>query len=202
MFKGTIFRWVIQHGYVGIFSLLMLGIVGVPVPDEVLLAFAGYLVYKGKLQLVPTIVTAFLGSICGITLSYWFGRTFGVYLTRKYSHRFHTTAKNMTTIHRMLERIGKWMLFFGYFLPGVRQLMAYIAGTSKLHLRVFMPFAYAGGFVWSVTFIMLGYYLGEKCSIVSEKIHYNVGVSSGIIITLVATYLILRKIKQTNGGKK
>ena len=64
------FEWIVRHGYGAIFLLLMLGIIGIPVPDETLLVFAGYLSSKGTLRLEPTIVTAFLGSACGISIRY------------------------------------------------------------------------------------------------------------------------------------
>jgi membrane protein DedA with SNARE-associated domain len=75
--------WVTQHGYLGLFSLLVLGIIGVPLPDEAVLIFAGALVNKGDLRLVPTIASAVGGSMCGITLSYGFGRTLGLALLHK-----------------------------------------------------------------------------------------------------------------------
>jgi membrane protein DedA with SNARE-associated domain len=61
--------FIYAYGYLGIFSLLMLGIVGLPVPDEWLLTFAGYLIFKGHFQIVPTLAAAVLGSICGISVS-------------------------------------------------------------------------------------------------------------------------------------
>ena len=75
--------WVEEYRYTGIFSLLMLGIIGIP-PDEGLLAFAGYLAYRGDLRLVPTLTVSFLGSVCGITMSYGLGRFLGNYLLRAY----------------------------------------------------------------------------------------------------------------------
>ena len=86
MLSETILRWVIEYGYIGIFSVLALGIIGAPIPDEGVLAFAGYLVYEGKLRLIPTMAAAFLGSACGITLSYGLGRTVGEILVRKFTH--------------------------------------------------------------------------------------------------------------------
>ena len=62
-------EWIVRHGYGAIFLLLMLGIIGIPVPDETLLVFAGYLSSKGTLRLEPTILTAFLGSACGISVA-------------------------------------------------------------------------------------------------------------------------------------
>src|SRR6516225_10416948 len=72
--RDAAFQWIAQHGYAGIFSLLVFGIVGLPVPDEWLLTFSGYLVYKRTLLFLPTFGAAFLGSACGITVSYLLGR--------------------------------------------------------------------------------------------------------------------------------
>ena len=86
-------RWVTEYGYIGIFSLLALGIIGAPIPDEGLLAFAGYLVYNEKLQLFPTLAAAFLGSVCSITLSYGLGRTIGHYLITKFGPAVQITRR-------------------------------------------------------------------------------------------------------------
>ncbi|HCQ02914.1 MAG TPA: hypothetical protein DIT99_20485, partial [Candidatus Latescibacteria bacterium] len=64
------YYWVMQYGYIGIFVLLLLGVFGLPVPDEILLAFAGYLIFKGDLQFIPTLASACVGAMCGISLSY------------------------------------------------------------------------------------------------------------------------------------
>jgi membrane protein DedA with SNARE-associated domain len=140
----TIFHWVEQYGYPGLFSSLMLGIVGIPLPDEVLLTFAGYLVFKGHLTLSLTIATAFLGSACGISLSYFLGRTVGLYLLVRYARNLVSDQK-MNQVHKWFERFGKWGLLLGYFVPGIRHLTALVAGASKLELPVFALFAYSGG---------------------------------------------------------
>ena len=126
MLTETILRWVIEYGYLVIFSVLALGIIGAPIPDEALLAFAGYLVYNGQLQLVPTVVTAFLGSVCGITLSYGLGRTIGNYLITKFGPAVQITGDKVIYVQTWFERVGKWGLLFGYYLPGVRHLIAFV----------------------------------------------------------------------------
>ncbi len=80
----THFHWIETYGYLGVFLSLMLGMFGLPVPDETILAFVGYLVFKGDFQALPALLAAFLGSICGITLSYLVGRTLGLPLLHKY----------------------------------------------------------------------------------------------------------------------
>ena len=78
----TLLNWIPQYGYPALFLFLMLCIVGLPIPDETLLTFSGYLIFKNQLALMPTMATACLGSICGITISYTIGRRLGLYFVR------------------------------------------------------------------------------------------------------------------------
>jgi membrane protein DedA with SNARE-associated domain len=165
------FDWITRHGYAGIFSLLVFGIVGLPVPDEWLLTFSGYLVFRHTLHFIPTLLAAFLGSACGITISYALGRLFDTYVIIKYGSVLHITPQRMSRVHRWFERRGRWTLLIGYFIPGVRHLTGYVAGASELPLASFMLFAYTGAFCWATTFTMLGYFLGEEWSRVLGTLH-------------------------------
>jgi len=127
--------FVYAYGYLGVFSLLMLGIVGLPVPDEWLLTFAGYLIYKGHFHIVPALAAAILGSVCGISVSYYLGRTLGISIVRRYGQWFHITEERMSRVHAWFDRTGRWSLLVGYFIPGVRHLAGFVAGTSKLRSR-------------------------------------------------------------------
>ena len=193
MLSETILRWATEYGYIGIFSLLTLGIIGAPIPDEGVLAFAGYLVYEGKLQLFPTVAAAFLGSVCGITLSYGLGRTIGLYLITKFGPAVQITGDKVTHVQTWFERVGKWGLLFGYYLPGVRHLIAFGAGVSKLRLSVFALFAYTGGFIWSVTFISAGYYLGREWTLVFGKVRPNLVIGSAVTVALLLLYIFIQQ---------
>ena len=193
MLTETILRWVIEYGYLVIFSVLALGIIGAPIPDEALLAFAGYLVYNGQLQLVPTVVTAFLGSVCGITLSYGLGRTIGNYLITKFGPAVQITGDKVIHVQTWFERVGKWGLLFGYYLPVVRHLIAFGAGVSKLPLSVFALFAYTGGFIWSVTFISAGYYLGREWTLVFGKVRPTLVIASCVTVTVCLLYIFVQQ---------
>jgi membrane protein DedA with SNARE-associated domain len=189
----TILGWVEQYGYTGIFGLLTLGIIGMPLPDEGLLAFAGYLAYKGDLGLVPTLAASFLGSVCGITLSYSLGRIAGNYLLRTYGHQVGLTAQRVADVRAWFERLGRWSLTFGYFLPGIRHLTAFAAGMSKLQLTVFAPFTYTGALLWSGAFVLAGYFLGEEWTQVSEKIRPALVVTSMVFgVFLIGYFLVLQ----------
>ena len=190
MLTETILLWITEYGYLAIFVLMTLG---TPMPDEGLLAFAGYLVFEGRLQLFPTIAAAFLGSVCGISLSYGLGRTVGNYLVTKFGPAVQITEDKVTRIHTWYERVGKWGLLFGYLLPGVRHLIAFGAGTSKLPLSVFALFAYTGGFIWSVTIIAAGYFLGSQWTLVFGKVRPNLVIGSAVTVTLFLLYIFVRQ---------
>ncbi len=187
----AIIHWIMQYGCLAVFCLLMLGIVGLPVPDEVLLSFVGYLIFKQVLSPIPAAAAAFFGSICGITLSYTLGRTFGVPLVARYGRLIHLKMKHLERVRQWFNRIGKWTLTGGYFFPGVRHFTGFVAGTSKLRLPVFAGYAYLGALFWAATFISLGYLLGEEWLVIStawlnisQKIHW-VLVSAGLLGLIV-----------------
>ena len=140
----TVLHWVSTYGYAAVFSLLVLGIVGVPVPDEWLLVFSGYLVYKGRFHPVWAIVSAFAGSACGISCSYTIGRTLGLGAIHHYGRWLHVRDEHIHKVHDWFARAGHWALFFGYFVPGVRHLTAIVAGASELEFGTFAAWAWTG----------------------------------------------------------
>jgi membrane protein DedA with SNARE-associated domain len=170
--------WISHYGYLGLFSLLVLGIVGLPVPDETLLTFCGYLIFKQEMTFPATLLSAFLGSICGISVSYGLGRLVGLYLVRRYSKYLFITPERIDAAHRWFLKRGKWSLPIGYFIPGVRHLTAYVAGASRLELPKFALYAYSGGLIWSTSFILLGYFLGDQWQYVLNKIQENLVVGT------------------------
>jgi membrane protein DedA with SNARE-associated domain len=186
----TIAHWVGHYGYPAIFSLLLFGIVGLPIPDESLLTFAGYLVYTRHMALIPTYVSAALGSMCGITVSYIIGRSIGIYVLHRYGWIFHVTPERLDRVHSWFDRFGTWTLVIGYFIPGVRHFTAIVAGTSELNPRLFAIFAYSGALIWSATFIGLGYFFGEQWSQVLEQVHHNAVRVAFCAIGIVLLFLI------------
>ena len=194
MTAETLMQWIARYGYAGIFLWLMLGIVGLPVPDDTLLAFAGYLVFKGRLHPAPTLAAAFLGSVSGITISYTLGRTAGTYLVEKFGGRLHLTAERLEDAHRWFERLGRWVLVVGYFVPGVRHLTAFVAGSSRLKLRVFALYAYTGGLIWSATFIAAGYFLGEKWVTAGAAFRHHLIIAACLgAFIFIAAWLVQRR---------
>ncbi len=196
-----IFDWVSNYGYIAIFGLLVFGIVGLPVPDETLLVFSGYLIFRGVLRPVPTLLTAFLGSVCGITLSYVIGRTLGQSFIHKWGRYIHVTEARLARVHRWFDRIGHWALFVGYYIAGVRHFTAMIAGTSSLEFRSFALYAYSGGLVWVSTFLAIGFFFGEHRHEVLNVVHRNLLLLSVLAVSAAAAYFLIRRFGTRPGPR-
>lgn len=175
-------EWIIRFGYPAIFLLLMLGIVGLPLPDETLLTFVGYLSSKGTLGLGPTLAVAFLGSACGISVSYGIGRLAGPRIVAKLGPLLHFRAEHLAAAERWVQRWGTYALVIGYFVPGVRHLIAAIAGASHLSPGLFARYAYAGALLWSGSFIMVGYFVGEEWSRLSTLLHQTLMIGALLVL--------------------
>ncbi len=151
-----------KYSYFGIFVALGLGIMGLPIPDETLIAFVGFLVYEGKLNYVYAFAVCFIGSSSGVTLGYILGRTIGYRLIKRYSIRLNVNPDHIQNAKKFYMRYGKFALFVGYFIPGVRHLTAIFAGSSIMPYPVFAASAYSGAALWTIVFMNLGFFLGEK----------------------------------------
>ncbi len=188
----AVFGWVATYGYGALFGLLIFGIVGLPIPDETLLVFCGYLIFKGRLTAVETYLAALAGSCCGITLSYFIGRTAGLGVVHRFGKYVHMNEQRLERVHRWFDRSGHWALFGGYYVAGFRHFTALIAGASKLEFHSFALFAWSGAATWVAVFLTLGYVLGEQWRQVAELVHRYLLYSSVGAGMLVLLYLAVR----------
>ncbi|EIT87122.1 alkaline phosphatase [Fictibacillus macauensis ZFHKF-1] len=186
-----------QYGYVALFFLLALGIIGLPVPDEFLLTFSGYVVYTGEISFTLTFCTAFLGTATGSTINYWLGRRYGLPLLLKFGPKIHISAKKIELTQRYFQRFGKPLIAFGYFIPGVRHLTAYFAGMSGISYRTFAMYAYGGAVFWAMLFISLGRMVGANWYLVTSIVH-KVSLWAIPVLVVIAIGVIIYYIKVKN----
>ncbi len=175
-------QFLAAYGYFALFGLLMLGIVGPLIPDETILVLAGIAIHRGQMHPVAALCVATAGSLCGITLSYLLGRTGVVYALHKFPFLDRHVASHLPEAHKWFDRFGKWTLFFGYFIAGVRHFTALVAGTSGLDPKTFAMYAYPGGCIWVACFLAMGYYLGEEW----QSLAHNLDTAAIVVAAAVA----------------
>lgn len=196
------FTDIIYHfRYIGLFLLLTCGMIGVPVPDEILMTFSGFQVSLGRMEFVLTLFVATLGSFLGMNLSYWIGRLIGPSLLQKIAPMFHLSEKRINQTEQWFLRFGDYLILIGYYIPGVRHLTAYFSGMSKLHYGRYVTFAGIGAFLWALTFISLGRVLGEHWHTIAA-ISRRYVVLACVVLAVVLLTAYLYNLKKTVSFEK
>lgn len=190
----TLSFWITQYGSFALFALLALGILALPIPDETLMVLAGIMVARERLLLFPTLTACYSGAICGISVSFLLGSLFGRYLIRHYGGWLGFTESKREQIHRWFKKFGKWTLFFGYFIPGVRHLTGLLAGMGKLEYAEFALYAFSGAFLWASTFFSIGYYVGDYWLARIEEFEISFGVMIFALAILVVCLIIANQL--------
>jgi membrane protein DedA with SNARE-associated domain len=103
-----------------------------------------------------------------VTLSYTLGRTVGITALRRI---VRVPDSAFDRAQRWFHRIGRWLLTFGYFIPGVRHCTAIAAGSAPLSYREFALFCYSGGVLWCTVFLSLGYITGPHWRRAWQTLH-------------------------------
>ena len=190
-------EWLVHYGAPALFAAQVLGIFGLPIPDEFLLTLSGALVKKGDLSLVPVVLAAIGGAGSGITLSYVLGRTVGVLGLRRV---VHVHEESLRRAERLFERFGGWLLGFGYFIPGVRHVTAILAGSTRLDFKSFAKFAYPGAILWSTVFLCLGYYAGAEWRLMLHQLRKWLPLVAVFVIAVVVLVIMSRRRQTLTTG--
>ena len=184
----------LRYGSFIVFFAQMLGIFGLPIPDEVLLTIAGALIRRGQLHTASTVAAAISGCIAGITLSYMLGRTVGLVALRRV---LHIREESLDRVRAWFRRFGCWLLVFGYFVPGVRHVTALAAGSAPIEFRAFASYAYPGGVLWSTTFVALGYFAGDRWHQVAAAARTRLAMGALVLVAIGAIYAFVWRREQT-----
>lgn len=185
-----------HFGYIALALLLAGGIFGLPIPDEMILIFCGYLIYIGHIDLLPTIASAAIGSLTGMSISYGLGNFIGLPAVHRFGKYTGMTEQRLYRAEIWFKRFGKYAVMIGYFIPGVRQLTAFLSAVNQMGFRDFFFCAIPGGLVWVSVFIGTGWYLGRdwhKAHYFFRQYHHMAIILAGIALLVVLVYLFRAK---------
>lgn len=192
-----LFELLTQHVYVILFISLILEFAALPLPGETMMLFAGIMAYNGHGNYIGMILASAIGTIIGMQFSYEVGRRLGTKAIDKYGSYVGLTPHRMTKAAGFFNKYGNIVIVIAYFLPGVRHILGYFSGISRIDSKKFHTYSTLGGIFWVGTFITLGYILGPSSKHVFNLMHkYGVML---VMLCLVAVIIYLIFIKL---GKK
>ncbi|AFH61841.1 DedA family protein [Paenibacillus caseinilyticus] len=193
----TLIHSIAQFGYAALFLALWLGIVGMPIPDEVIVMTGGAVGKIGLLHSIPAFLVTYLGVISGLSLGYILGRFFGSPVLHKL-RRKQKWKKHIQTSEHLLTKYGDFALSFSYFIPVVRHIVPYLVGIHQMPFRRYMLYSYTAGLVWTSVFFVLGQFAGSHVEILGTMI-YRYSIYAGLALLLgIFLYVTLQIRKRSN----
>ncbi len=148
----------IEHwGYLAIFVFVILGNLGIPVPEESILILAGYLVWKGALRLSLVLIVGIFSAVAGDNLGYWIGRRLGQAAVERYGSWVRLTPARLDATRRFVTRYGAVGVFAARFIAGLRFLAGPLAGSTGLSPLAFIIANALGALLYVPTIVAAGY---------------------------------------------
>lgn len=192
-----------QYGYLALFFCLWLGIIGMPIPDEVIVMTGGFVASLGLLHPIPAFIVTYLGVVSGLTLGYILGRIMG-FSVLDHLRKKKKMQRYIEKSQDLINRYGSYSLCISYFFPIVRHVVPYLVGIGKMSFLRYAIFSYTTGFVWTLAFFIVGKLFGKSIQHIGETVYsYGLYLLGILLIIALATLLIKKlfvkseKVKQT-----
>ena len=155
--------------YPAIFAAVLLGNVGLPIPEETILALGGFLAQRGDLHLPTVIAVGLFAAIVGDNIGYWLGRRYGREALERYGRHLWIRADRLDRVSAFMARYGGFAVFAARFVPGARFLSGPVEGAMGMTPRTFIVANTLGALVYVPYGVGLGYAVGYGAGHMIER---------------------------------
>lgn len=186
-------------GYAGVVLLMAIESACIPLPSEIIMPFAGYLVHTGQFNLWLVGIAGAVGCVLGSLIAYWVGMYGGRPLIEKYGKFVLVSKHDLDLADRWFARYGEIITFFSRLLPVIRTFIAFPAGIARMNLKRFIIYTFLGSLPWCIGLAYVGQILGEqwdKNETLKAWFH-RFDFVIGIILLLGAVWWIWRHLKNS-----
>jgi membrane protein DedA with SNARE-associated domain len=149
-------------GYSGVVLLMAIESACIPLPSELIMPFAGYLVSIGQFSLIGAATAGALGCNVGSTAAYYVAATGGRPVLDRWGKYILISPAELERTDRFFARYGAATVFFGRLLPVVRTFIAFPAGLARMPMLKFQIYTFLGSWPWCFALAYVGYLLGAR----------------------------------------
>ena len=194
-----------QWSYPGVFLLMTLEGATLPVPSEIVLPLTGFLVYQGRLEFWTAVAAATLGSLVGTIIDFGIGYYLGRPAVLRYGKKIRLSEKHLMITERWFANHGSAAVLLARFVPLLRTLIAFPAGTAKMKIGKFLAYSTVGIVTWDIILIYLGVLAGQNSSSIVNALDATLPVIGyaavgGIIVALLLVSRRRRKNEENPGS--
>jgi membrane protein DedA with SNARE-associated domain len=192
---GLVTSSLAAYGYVGVFALMVLESASLPVPSEVVLPFAGYLVFKGSMDFTAVVLVSTAAGVVGALADYYLALKLGRPLVERLFKWSGAKPEHLNRAEEWLSKRGSWSVLVARFIPGMRSAISLPAGALRMKLGHFVGMTLIGSFGWSLLLVYLGYSAGslwqgalaQPSPVLIEALLFGIALASVSYILYYAT---------------
>ena len=183
-----------QFGYFAVIILMAMENACIPIPSELILGFAGYLIFAEKMTFTGAIITGMIGGMLGSIFAYLVGHSKGRAFVDKYGKYFFIKKSHVDLAQRWFDKYGIKAVFFSRMLPVVRTFISLPAGFAHVNLKQFLFYTFIGSLPWTALILFAGFKLGENWKYLLE-IGHEASIIFIILCVAIVAFLYFRKSK-------
>jgi membrane protein DedA with SNARE-associated domain len=158
LFAISVIRW---GGYGGVVLLMAIESACIPLPSEIIMPFAGYLVSTGEMNLFLAATAGALGCNLGSIVAYEIGRRGGRPMAERFGRYVLVGPAELDLADRFFNRWGTWAILIGRMLPVIRTFIAFPAGVARMKLIPFHIYTFVGSWPFCLLLAWIGMKLGD-----------------------------------------
>ncbi len=184
-------------GYGGVALLMAIESACIPLPSEIIMPFAGYLVYTGHFSLHGAALAGAVGCILGSVPAYYLGQYGGRPVIERYGRYVLLSHHELDLADRLFSRWGQWVVLVGRLLPVVRTFIAFPAGVSRMNMTKFVVYTFVGSYPWCYGLAWVGMKLGERWNTDPrlKAAFHRFDAAIGLLLVLAVALFVWHKVR-------
>ena len=184
-FSGIFLDFIQNWGYFAVALLMAMENACIPIPSELILGFAGYLIFADQMTFTGALTAGMIGGMAGSIFAYMVGHKGGRPFVDKYGHYFFVKKSHVDMAQRWFDKYGIRAVFFSRMLPVIRTFISLPAGFAHVNMKSFLIMTFVGSLPWTAAILYIGMLLGQGW----EKM-LEVGHEASIIFVIVCVIIV------------
>ena len=176
-------------GYTGIFVTMAIESACIPLPSEIIMPFAGYLVSSGQFTMLGVTLAGAIGNVAGSMVAYYVGVWGGRPFVERYGPYLLVSRNEIAIADRWFAKYGEAAVFFGRMLPVVRTFISLPAGIAGMNIYRFILFTFLGALPWCYLLASIGVKMGKEWAHLRDYFH-QFDVIIGLSVALGVGYFL------------
>jgi membrane protein DedA with SNARE-associated domain len=177
----------------GLLAFLETGaFVGLVVPGETFVIIAGAVAGQGATDVYVTIAIVWLAAWAGDTTSFFIGRRLGRGFILRHGAKMRMTPERFAQVEGYFQRHGGKTILIGRFIGLVRAMAPFVAGSSGMRYRAFLPYSVLGTGLWAAGFILLGYFFSQSIDELANAVGEGLFLFATVVFAIVAIVFLVR----------